>query len=469
MPGACAACRSRFIPVAVLAPLLTLLASSPPAHAEPVLLEGIAAQVGDEIILESEVYEQLAMVRMQFDIPDSNLAAAREEIMTRLIDEKIIVQEARAQGITVSSGEVEQAVEQYIGRIRENIGGDEALQRELASQDMTYDDLLNRYREGARQEMLYARLVQREIYANIEVTDEEVEAYYKEHRDELPKKNEQIRLAHIFFGIRPSDDEISAAQDRLNEVRRRLNEGESFADIAKQLSDDPGSREFGGDLGWFERGQLDASFEQVAFDLEVGEVSEPFQTANGVELVTVTDKDTERDRVRAAHILIVLRATEADAVRAQERADRVLKLARSGIDFASLAREYSEDEQSAAQGGDLGEFTVPDLMPFVAEAVNGLDVGEFSDVVKTEQGLHIFKVTERQASGEFALAEVHENLRNAIMEERAVSLTEEWLADIRSNYFVKRTDQTLPWHQTEGQEIRTPRETGSGAETTIDR
>lgn len=448
---------------AALAAVITL--ATVPAHAKPVLLEGITAQVGDEIILESEVYEQVAFARMQYEVPDSALTALREEVIKRMIDEKIIVQEARAQGVTVSTAEVEQAVQGYMARIKESVGGEAALERELAKEGITYEELLARYRQQARQEMLYGRLVQREIYSKIEVTDEEVEQYYAEHKDQLPQKQEQVRLSHVFLGVRPADEAIESAQNRLDEVRRRVDAGEDFGSIAAELSDDVGTKDDDGDLGWIRRGSLDPTFEEVAFGLAEGEVSDPFQTANGVEMLRVSERDDAGDRVRVQHILVLLRATEDDVDRSRARAEKVLRLANSGIDFAQLAREYSDDADSADKGGDLGVFEVPDLVPFVATAVKDLGVGEFSEVVQTDQGLHVFKVTERKAGGPFTLAEVYEQLRQAIIEERAAELTEEWLAEVRTNYYVSRSDGVLPWMSTEGQQGARP--AGSGAQVTI--
>jgi len=428
----------------VIAALHLVPATLPPAQAEPVLLEGIAAQVGEEIILESEVYEQVAVARMQFAVPDTSLSQLRDEILQRMIDEKIIIQEARSQGITVSSDEVEHAVEQYMTRIKENLGSDEALDRELANEGITYEALLDRYRDEARQEILYSRLVQREIYSQIEVTDEDVETYYEEHRDELPEKDAQVRLSHVFVGVRPADDVIESAQAKLDQVGQRLQQGEEFGAIARELSDDPGTRDNGGDLGWFGRGQLDAQFESVVFGLEEGEVSEPFQTVHGVELVRLIEKDEEADRVHAQHILIILRATQKDLDRARETAGRVLQLARSGVDMATLAEKYSDDESSKSKGGDLGMFRSDDLVPFVAEAVQGLGVGDISEVVQTEQGFHVFRVTERHAGGKYTLPEVFEQLRNSIGEQRASELTKQWINEIRGNYFIRRADTPPP-------------------------
>ena len=257
-------------------------------------------------------------------------------------------------------------------------------------------------------------------------------------RTSCPPKQETVRLSHVFVGVRPSEETIEHAQSTLDTVRERLDAGEEFSAIARELSDDAMTRDSGGDLGWFGRGTLDPTFEDVAFSLGAGETSEPFQTALGVELVHVIERDAAGERVHVQHILVRLGATGADRARAQETGEKVRALALSGTSFQVLVNTYSDDRDSADLGGDLGQFVTNDLVPFVAGAVEDLGVGDISDVVEAEQGFHVFKVTERAAGGDYTLAEISGQLRNTIGEERAAALTEEWLLEIRGNYFVRR-------------------------------
>jgi parvulin-like peptidyl-prolyl isomerase len=112
---------------ALLSAILLLVPAA--AGAEPVYIDGIVAQVGDELVLASEVEEQVAILSLQANLPDSSVAEAREEVLRRIIDEKIMVQEARARGITVADEDVEQAVDRHMELIRQQMGGEEAFRR----------------------------------------------------------------------------------------------------------------------------------------------------------------------------------------------------------------------------------------------------------------------------------------------------------------------------------------------------
>jgi peptidyl-prolyl cis-trans isomerase SurA len=259
---------------------IVLAGGSPAASdaADPLYIDGIVAQVGDEIVLASEVEEQLAILQLRQDIPDSSLAQARDEILDRIIDEKVIVQEARSRGINASFDEVEAAVQRHLSMIRDQMGGEETFQRQLVQEGIAYEELLERYREEARRELLYTRLIQREIYSKIEISDAEVQRYFDEHRAELPPKPARVELAHVFIGLRPEEADFKAAQAKLEQIGKRMAAGESFESVAREYSQDEASRERGGDLGWFGPEDLDPRLAGVVAELETGAISDPVQT-----------------------------------------------------------------------------------------------------------------------------------------------------------------------------------------------
>lgn len=404
----------------------------------PVLVDGVAAQVGDEVILMSEVEEQVAVLRLRTNLPDTSLARAREEILESLIDEKIVLLEARSRGITVSDEEVEQAVKQHVDTIRQQIGGDEAFQRELAKEGISESELLARYRDDARREILTTRLMQREVYSKIEIPDAELRSYYEEHKAELPQKPGQVELAHVFIGLRAKEESVKKAQTKLDRIQARLAAGEPFATIAQEESEDQASKETGGILGWFGPGELDPRLADAVAKLSPGEISEPFQVPGGVEILRLAERDGER--VRLEHIRVAIDVSEEDRREARTQAEKVLDLAKKGSDFAALAREYSDDRDSADKGGSLGRFDESELSPTIGRAVRGLAAGELSEVVPSEAGYHVFKVLAREGGGEYTFEEVQDRLRMKMLDERAAARSEEWVNGIRKNYFVRRAE-----------------------------
>ncbi len=433
--------RGRIAPRCASVALLVLLAAAFGAAAawpDPVLLDGVAAQVGDEVVLTSEVEEQVAILRLRANLPDTSLARAREEILQSLIDEKIVLLEARARGLTVSDEEVEQAVKQHLDTIKQQVGGDAAFQSELAREGLTESELIVRYRDDARREMLTTRLMQREVYSKIEIPDAELLSYYEEHKAELPKKPGQVELAHVFIGLMAKESEVKRAQAKLDRIQARLVAGEPFGTVAREESDDQASAATDGALGWFAPGELDPRLAAAVAKLAPGETSDPFQVPGAVEILRLAERDGER--VRLEHIRVAIDMSEDDRRRSRTEAEKVLDLARKGTDFAALAREYSDDRESAEKGGSLGRFEESEINPMIGRAVRGLAVGELSEVVASEAGFHVFKVLAREGGGEYTYEEVQDRLRMKMLDERAAGLSQEYVEGIRKNYFVRRAD-----------------------------
>jgi peptidyl-prolyl cis-trans isomerase SurA len=418
---------------------MALLALGPAgARAAATPIDGIVAQVGDEIVLASEIDDQIAILNLRQDLADTNLAKAREEILDRIIDEKVIVQEARSRGITASYGEVEEAVQKHVRQIREQMGDEEKFQRELTKEGLTEDDLLERYREEARRELLYTRLIQREIYSKIEVSGADAEKYFMEHKSELPPKSDRVELAHVFIALRPDPEEMKAAQIKLKEIERRVAAGDSFAAIARALSDDASGRERGGDLGWMAPGDLDPRLMEAIGKLAVGEISDPMQTSQGVEILRVADRDSAR--VHLQHIRVNLPVSDTARERSRKGAEEVRALAVQGADFPALAKEYSDDAESKEKGGNLGFFASAELTPNIAAAVRNLKPGEVSEVVPSDVGYHVFKLLSREGGGEWTYEEVKDRVVGVMVEERAQAMTDSWLQSVRSKYFIRRAD-----------------------------
>jgi foldase protein PrsA len=126
--------------------------------------------------------------------------------------------------------------------------------------------------------------------------------------------------------------------------------------------------------------------------------------------------------------------------RSRKGAEEVQALAVKGADFAALAKEYSDDGESKEKGGNLGSFGSAELTPNIAAAVRDLKVGEISDVVPSDVGFHVFKVLTREGGGEWTFEEVKDRVVGVMVEERAQSMTDSWLAGVRSRYFIRRAD-----------------------------
>jgi peptidyl-prolyl cis-trans isomerase SurA len=399
-------------------------------------LDGIAAIVNNSLILSSEVEEQTFLFVRQQGISASDSSAlveARREVLDRLIEEKVIVDEARKRGMTVTREDVDSAVEGVIRDMRRATGSEEAFRRELAREGLTEQGLRDIYRPRLEAQILASRLVRREVGSEGDVTEAEVERYYEENKDSFPERPESIRLSHIYVSVVPDSAAYELARQRAEEIRSRVLAGEDFADLASEYSADP-SAASGGDLGYFKRGQLDPAFEQAVFSLEPGEISEVVQSRLGFHVIKLADLKGES--ARAGHILIPVTATAENAQRALTKATRIKVALDSGEDFTELARTESEDLETRDIGGDLGYFAVDEIAEPIRETVLELPVGEISDVTQAPDGYHIFLKTEYKPRGRYTLEETKEEIREFVRNEKLQKGYDDWVEDLKEDAYI---------------------------------
>lgn len=235
------------------------------------------------------------------------LELLREGVVSELIDRALIAGEVERRRLAPAPERLGEAEQQAIARL----GGEEKFSHYLKENDLTRDD----YREVVRSE-LNGELLRAELNREVQVADEEVKAFYEAHRAEpewqLP---ERVRAAHILILARPNviADELESQQKlsgadleqgvrrelarrraRVEELRRKAATGADFAALAREFSEDAGTREQGGDLGFFRRGTHTPAFDEAAFALKAGELSRVVETEYGFHLVKLLEREEPR-------------------------------------------------------------------------------------------------------------------------------------------------------------------------------
>jgi peptidyl-prolyl cis-trans isomerase C len=248
---------------------------------------GKVAVVNGSIITRAEFDREMGRVqqgiaRQGRAIDNSKLPAIRKEVLEGLIDRELLFQQSRKQGIKVE----ETAVTDRLGTLKGRFPSEDQFEAALKSMGLTLADLMTQLREG----MAIKYLIERRFEEGTSVSDEEAKAYY----DGNPKdfmRPEQIQAKHILIKVSPKADksEKAAARKKIEEIQAKLKKGEDFGALAKEFSEGPSSAK-GGDLGWFERGRMVKPFEEAAFALKPGEVSNVVETPFGYHLIEVTDK-----------------------------------------------------------------------------------------------------------------------------------------------------------------------------------
>src|SRR5260221_8515226 len=243
---------------------LALAAVALPAAHTIAASERIAAIVNKEVILESDVDEQLqvAEANLHVDPSDSEgVAKLRKDVLRQLIDEQVILAEAEKQNITIPKSDLDQAVKQAIDNVRTRLGSDVNFKRALSEEHTTEAALRQKYEPDVKKQLLVMRLVQKEVQNKTAVTDAEAKTFFTAHKDSLGKRAEQLKLSAIVLGFEPDSVQVKKLRARADSLRSLIVvKKQPFEDVARKFSDDPsGAR--GGDLGTFKRGDMVAEFE----------------------------------------------------------------------------------------------------------------------------------------------------------------------------------------------------------------
>jgi peptidyl-prolyl cis-trans isomerase SurA len=367
-----------------------LLSAIGAAKAEPQLVDRIVAVVDEEIVLHSDVMQRVTLSAMQRgvdpgEMPTEQITQLYTAVLENLVQEKLLLAKAKEDSIEVDEEQIDEAVYQQMSQVQGQLG-EETLEAQLRAEGMTARDLRDQFRKNFERDFLRQQVMAR-LGGEVEISYKDVEDFRTRFQDELPPL---VSVSHILIEIKPSEARDSVALKKTEALIDRMENGEDFGELAKQLSDDPGTAPLGGDLGFFSRGQFLPEFEDAAFSLKPGEVSEPIKTAHGYHVIRV-DAVSGRE-IRARHILISVRSSDADEAVAYQRALDLYSRIRDGADLAELARDHSAHEESAQLGGHLGIFPSDSLPPAFVDAIRTMKLGDVSIPVKTEFGWHLVRL-----------------------------------------------------------------------------
>jgi peptidyl-prolyl cis-trans isomerase SurA len=267
--------------------LLMLLVAAP---AQARVVEKIAAVVGDDIVLSSEVEEHAGPFMTEIAAianPTQRAARAqalRREILDRLVDERLIIQQAAELKLTVSSEDIDRSIEQIK---RENGGLTDA---QLSAELLKAGQTMASYRQEIKKQIMRYRVLNIAVGSKVTVSDADVQSYYDGHMKS--GDHVQVRASHIFVAIPDNADAVTlkAKEKFAHDLLDRAKGGEDFAKLAKEFSQDPATRDEGGDLGYFGRDMLPKPIEELVFAMQPGEVRGPVRADRGFHVIKLVDR-----------------------------------------------------------------------------------------------------------------------------------------------------------------------------------
>lgn len=399
-----------------------------PVSAEPVKIDGLAAVVDSRPILDSDVTARFQVVKDR--VPGGVLTdSVHRQIVNQLVEEALQVNYARKQGIRASTQEVDKAILTVAGNFNTDLAG---LRSILASQGIDY----GRYRQQIENELLISKARQQVAQSRITVTEQEIDDFLQ-NQQSSGQNQAEFRLRHIV--IRASD--VAQARTKIEDIASKIYTEKDFIDQAIAQSEGQFAIQ-GGDLGWRKANELPRLFTQAINKQTQDGLVGPLQSNAGFHLLWVVDKRSQdvayQQETKVSHLL--LRPNEIrDDEQTRALAEQLYQRLEQGADFADIAKQYSEDQGSTLQGGDLGWVTPGTMVPEFEDMMNKTEVGDISAPFRSQFGWHILEVDGRRQN-DISDKVKRRNAERAIMAQKQDFVLDTWLSELRADAFIDRKD-----------------------------
>ncbi len=411
-----------------------------------VKIDGVAAVVGDYIILDSDIDKEFLQLQTR---GVSTADITRCELFGKLLEDKLYAHHAIQDSITVNELEIRSNIEQQIEAFLEQKNG-------------SMEDLLKLYNkdseESFREElfeinknMKLAGDMQRKIIEDIEVTPEEVREFFNEiPKDERPIFGTELRVAQIVVIPKVSQDEKQKAIDKLKEFKADIIEnGASFTTKAVLYSDDIASRKKGGLYTLNrKRPQMVKEFRDVAFSLQEGEISDPFETEFGYHIIYLEKIRGQEYDIR--HILIRPKVTQESVEEAKEKIGKIRERIVDGeLNFADAARAFSDEKETKQDGGQLinpytqdYSFELTKMDPELYAQIQNLKDNEVSLVLQDEDRINPIKfkllmVTDRTDEHEADFSKDYLKIKQLAEQDKQYKAISKWQEEKITATYIK--------------------------------
>ena len=394
------------------------VASAPPRDSTFVV-DRVLAVVGNRPVLASQVDEELFSRQSQgVKLPDDaeGLRAVRQQIVTSIIDEELLVQEAmRDTSIKVTDEEIASGVEEQVRKVRTNFKSEVDYAAELQKAGFQTPEeyrrwLTDQQRRAAYQNRLIEKLRNEGKLKSVAPTEKEMKEYFEEQKASLGTRPATVSFRQIVVTPMPSPAAKARTKAEADSIVLELRRGADFAVAARRFSQDPGSKEQGGSLNWFRRGVMVPEFERVAFTLRPGMISDPVESPFGYHIIQV--ERVQPAEVQARHILLVPHIDSAQVDSARARADSIRSALMAGASFDSLQRLY-HDRSAERQAESVPVTKLPEnYAKVVGDSVaSGTFLPVFTMPGSGRDQFVVLQVTDRRPEGEIKYEDVRDRIR----------------------------------------------------------
>ena len=416
-------------------------AAAAPVNDTTFMVDRVLAVVGNRPVLASQVEEEIFSRESQgakLPTDPEGSKAVREQIVSSIIDEELLVQQAqRDTSITVTDEEIASGVEEQVRKVRGNFTSEVDYRAELQKAGFQTPEEYRRWlsdqqRRAAFQNRLIEKLRTDGKLKPVAPTEKEMRQFFDEQRASLGKRPATLSFRQIVISPKPSPAAKARTKAQADSIVLELRRGADFATAARRFSQDPGSKEQGGSLNWFRRGVMVPEFERVAFSLKPGVVSDPVESPFGYHIIQV--ERVQPAEVQARHILLMPEIDSANVDSARALAASIYQSLLTGASFDSLQRRYHDK----ASERDAENVPVTKLPEGYAKPIGDAGTGFLPAFTIPGPGgreqFVVLEVTERRPEGDIKYEDVKDRIREQLGQQLAIR---RYLDRLRSSTYVE--------------------------------
>ena len=427
-------------PLAALALALACLYAPPAPGAQSPrtkveVIDRVVAVVNNEVITRADLAKRTLLATAQLKsqgTPPPPRDVLERQVLERLISATVQLQFAKETGLRVDDAELDRALARIASENKLDLAG---LRAAVERDGIPFQ----RFREDIRDEIVMARLREREVDNRIVVTESEIDNFINTQQAQTGG-SEEYHLSHILVTVpeNASPEQIQERRARVEQALAQLKSGADFRQVAASFSEAPDALQ-GGAMGWRDATRLPTLFLDAVKGMAPGAVSEPLRSANGFHVLRLNERRGSTapvivSQTRARHILIRTNELVPEA-EARRRLESIKERLENKGDFAQLARQFSEDA-SNARGGELGWLSPGDTVPEFERAMNALKPGEISAPVQTPFGWHLIQVLERR-NEDLSKERLRLEARRTLRARKSDEAYQEWVRQRRDLAYIE--------------------------------
>lgn len=405
-----------------------------------VVIDKIIAKVDDYIVLKSELDRAYLEFLSRGELSQGN---AKCQILESLVINKMMVAKAEIDSIYVLDVEVENNLDRRMSYFIQQIGSEERLEE-------IYNKSIEEFKEelfDQIKEQMIVQKMQGTIGEDVSVTPGEVKKFFsKIPADSLPYFSTEVTIGQIVKIPEVNENRKGEIRKQMLDLKKRIENGEDFGQLAKKYSQDPGSAPAGGELGFFKRGELAPEYEAAALSMKPGEISRPVESQFGFHLIQLIER--RGNTYSSRHILIIPKSTESDIQEAKDFLDSLrTSVIEDSMRFEVLAKEHSDDQLTAGNGGFFSDATgamrvsVEEIDPTLFFTIDTMAVGSITRPMEFRMGdgtdaVRILMYKDKVAPHQANLLQDYQKIRAAAVADKRNKIMSKWFKDAQGEVYI---------------------------------